>query len=116
MNPNSIEYVCAKCNSKAEVRYITCPYPPWLNQHMCGKCCSYLGINPPPSAWMYQDIEVIRANPNTNPFERICAQCKKGDCRYKCPDCDCVWYCNEDCRMAHRSRHENKCELLQRRS
>ena len=110
----SIEYACAKCNSKAEVRYVTCPVPPWLNQSMCGKCCSYLGINPPPSAWMYQDIEVILANPKKNPFDCICAQCKNGECQYKCPDCDKVWYCNEDCMMAHRSRHETKCRLLQR--
>lgn len=114
-DPN-IEYACSRCNSKAEVRYIICPYPPWLNQHMCGKCSSYLGITPTPSAWTYQDIEVIRANPKKNPIESICAQCKKGECQYKCPDCDCVWYCNEDCRMVHHSKHENKCKLLQRKS
>ena len=117
-----VEYSCARCNSKSEVRYITYgaplpAYPPWVNQKICGKCCSCLGINPPQYGleWVYQNVEVIKRNPRHNPFEGICAQCKKGGCEYKCPDCDCVLYCNQDCREAHRPRHENKCLLLQKK-
>ena len=121
-NPN-IEYSCARCKSKSEIRYTTYtsaslpPVPEWVNKELCGKCCSNIGLNPPQygMTWVYQDSEVLKRNPQINPFEGICAQCKKGGCQFKCPDCNCVLYCNEVCREAHFPKHEKKCILLQRR-
>eukprot|EP00956_Cyclotella_meneghiniana_P009412 scaffold12995_cov61-Cyclotella_meneghiniana.AAC.7 len=124
-------YSCARCISKEEVRYFTFPglvqsipsvigfreFNPtwWCGKKMCGKCASYLGIQVPNDKWLYQDPDVARRYAKENPFERICAQCKKSRCNYACPDCDRVWYCGVDCRTNHLARHEKKCQILQRR-
>jgi hypothetical protein len=65
------DIACLKCKSKAEVRYAPCPYPPFNmpGEKMCGKCLSYLGVQPEPDAWVYMDISVAERNPKTNPFE-----------------------------------------------
>jgi hypothetical protein len=89
--------------------------PPWTGKKMCGKCASYLGINVPIDEWVYQDPDVARRYSKENPFDRICAQCKKGRCNFSCPDCERVWYCNEGCMREHSARHEKKCKILQRR-
>lgn len=124
-------YSCARCISKEEVRYFTFggleqsipsvigfrAFNPtwWFGKKMCGKCASYLGIQVPNDKWLYQDPDVARRYAKENPFERICAQCKKSRCNYACPDCERVWYCGVDCRTNHLARHEKKCQILQRR-
>lgn len=119
-----VVYSCARCISKSEVRYFTFPLfryrgehqpLPWTGKKMCGKCASYLGMGVTNDQWVYQDPDVARRYAKDNPFERICAQCKKSKCNLKCPDCERVWYCGEECRREHSARHERKCLLLRRR-
>ena len=97
-----------------EVRGVPKPMP-WTGKKMCGKCASYIGMGVPNDRWLYQDPDVAKRYTKENPFERICAQCKKGKCSFVCPDCERVWYCNEHCRNEHFSRHEKKCKILQGR-
>lgn len=116
---------CTRCISKGEVRYFTFPMfqskngvskaMPWTGKKMCGKCVSYLGIDVPNDQWFYQDPDVARRYAKENPFEHICAHCKKGKCNFACPDCERVWYCGEDCRMQHFAKHERNCLILRRR-
>lgn len=69
----SVEYVqdvipCVKCGSKAEIRYGSCPFPPFNTGLMCGKCASYLGVQL--TDWVYPHPSVAEANPKPKTQQR----------------------------------------------
>ena len=50
---------------------------------------------------------------NIGAATKLCSACgTESDTAEKCNECECVWYCDKDCKDGHRKEHEKECELI----